>query len=278
MSEKFFFLVAAGLDHDARDADIAKAAVGLCAQFYGIAMARYHAVADADILAKARRGRFQGDAVVVAIRHDASHNHLVTAVNIQSVVVIIVAIEHLDAVDSHAVAGQIVLHPAAGVPQCDVLDGDILALNETYQVRTGDALVVPRELFEGAASSVDSAEAVNHHVSDLVGINQLNGGCLRAQRHVVGLHRPVVVQVGTAVKRGALFQIEVHVRLQHHGANLILARRHYHPAASILRAFVYRLLQSLRTQYCRIRLCAIRHNIIITCRCRQHRQTQHQRQ
>ena len=98
-----------------------------------------------------------------------------TAIDIKRVIVVVVAIEHLDAIYSYAVAGQIVLHPATGVLKGDVLDGDILTLDETDEVGTSDALVVPGEFLEGATLSVDGAKAINHYVFHVVGINQLDG-------------------------------------------------------------------------------------------------------
>ena len=104
-----------------------------------------------------------------------------TAIDIQRVVIVVVAIKHLDAVYPHTVTGQVVLHPATRVLQGDVLDDDILTLDEADKVRTGDALVVPGEFLEGAPSSVDGTKTINHHVLHLVSIDQLDGRCLRAQ-------------------------------------------------------------------------------------------------
>jgi len=174
-------LVAAGLHHDTADIDITESTIGLCAQFHSIAMAGQHAVADADILAETWRGALQRDAIVVAIGHDAPDDDLMTAVDIQRVVIVVVAIKHLDAVYFHAVTGQVVLHPATRVLQGDILDDDILTLDEADKVRTSDALVVPGEFLEGASSSIDGTKAINHHVLHLVSIDQLDGRCLRAQ-------------------------------------------------------------------------------------------------
>ena len=140
-----------------------------------------HAVTDADILAEAWRGTLQRDTIIIAIGYDALDDDLMTTIDIQCIVIVIVAIEHLDAVYSHSVAGQVVLHPTTRVLQGDILDDDILTLNEADKMRTSDALVVPGEFLEGASSSVDGAETVNHHVLHLVGIDQLDGRGLRAQ-------------------------------------------------------------------------------------------------
>lgn len=60
-----------------------------------------------------------------------------TAINIERVVVVVIAIVHLDILYPHAVASQIVLHPATGVPESDATDGDILALDKTDEMGTG---------------------------------------------------------------------------------------------------------------------------------------------
>ena len=138
-------------------------------------MAGYHTVRDADILAEAGRGGFQGDAVVVAIGYDAPDDDVVTAIDVERVIIVVVAIEHLDAVDTHTVAGQIMLHPAARVPERDIFDGDVLTLDEADEVGAGDALVVPGEFLEGAPLSVNGSKAINHYVFHVVGINQLDG-------------------------------------------------------------------------------------------------------
>ena len=144
-------------------------------------MAGQHAVADADVFAETWRGALQRDTIVVAVGNDTPDNDFMTTVDIQRVVVIVVAIEHLDAVYAHTVASQIVLHPATRVLEGDVLDGDILTLNEADEVRTGDSLIVPGEFLEDTSSSVDGAQTINHHIFYLVGIDQLDGRGLRAQ-------------------------------------------------------------------------------------------------
>ena len=204
-------MVATGFHHDARDIDITETTIGLRAQFHGVAMTRYHTVADTDILAETWRGRFQGDAVIVAIGQDTLDNDLMTAIDIQCIVVVVVAIEHLDVLYPHTVASQIMLHPTTRVLEGDILDCDILALDKTNQVWTGKALIVPRQFFEGAASPVDGTKAINHNIFHLIGIDQLDGGCLRAQRYIVGPHWLVVLQVCAAKEGSSLFKVEVYV-------------------------------------------------------------------
>ena len=166
-----------------------------------MAVAAHHAVADADVLAQSRRSALQGDAVVVAIGQHALHNDLMTAVQVERIVVVVVAVEHLDVLYFQSVAGQVVLHPAARVAQRHVADGDVLALDEANKVGPRDALVVPRELLKGPSAPVDGARSAQHNVLHAVGINQLHRLRLRAQRHVVALHGAVVVQVGRAEER-----------------------------------------------------------------------------
>ena len=102
LSEEFLFLIVAGLHDDARDVDIPEASVGLCAEFDGVAMTAYHTVADADILAESGRGGFQCDAIVIAVGDHPSHDDLMTAVNVEGVVIVVVPVKHHDAVDAEA--------------------------------------------------------------------------------------------------------------------------------------------------------------------------------
>ena len=208
-------------------------------------MTGQHAVADADILAEAGRSALERDAIIVGVGQQATHHHIVTAINIERVVVVVIAIVHLDILYPHAVASQIVLHPATGVPESDAPDGDILALDKTDEMGTGDAFVVPRQLLEGTAPAIDGAIAINRHMAHLVGIDQLDGGGLGAQRHVVGLHGTVVLEVGAAIEGGTVFEIEMDIGLEHNGAGLIVASRHHHPATACLGTVVDGLLEGL---------------------------------
>ena len=171
MSEELLLLITAGLDHDAADVDVAKAAVGLRTQFHRIAVTAHHAVGDTDVLAQLRRCGFQRDAVVIGVGHDIRHNHIMTAVQVERIVVVVVAVIHLDAADMQTVTGQIVLHPAAAVAQGDVSHGDILALYKSDKVRPRDALIVPRQLLERPSPSVDRSLSVDADILHLVGID-----------------------------------------------------------------------------------------------------------
>ena len=150
------------------------------------------------------------------------------AVQVQRVVVAVVAVGNLDATDAQAVAGQIVLHPATAVLECDVLDGDVATLDEAQQMGTGDALVVPRQFGEHAASPVDGAIAVDDDILHRVGIDELDGLGMGAQRHVVRFHAAVVPQVGGAIECCSQLQMQVDIALQDDGANLVVAGRHHH--------------------------------------------------
>ena len=114
---------------------------------------------------------------------------------------------------------------------------------------TGDALVVPRQLLEGAAAAVDGAEAVDDQMGDALGIEQLDGGGLRAKRHIAGLHGPVVLQARAAVEGGAGHEVQVDMAAQLHRANLIVAGGHHHASATLARTIVDGTLQGLGAQY-----------------------------
>ena len=98
-----------------------------------------------------------------------------TAIDIEGVIIIVITIKNLDSIDIQAVAGQIVLHPAATVPESNILHRNVLALDESKQVRTRDAFIVPRQLFEGTSSSVNDTIAVDGDIAHLVSIDKLNG-------------------------------------------------------------------------------------------------------
>ena len=131
-----------------------------------------------------RRG-LQRDGIVVGIGYHAPYDDFVTAVDVEGIVIVVIAVEHLDSLNLQTVAGQIMLHPTAAVPKGDVPDGDILALDEAEQVGTGDALIVPGEFLEGPSSSVDSPETADGDVVYLVGIDELDGGGLCAEGDIV---------------------------------------------------------------------------------------------
>ena len=143
-------------------------------------MTAYHTVADADILTESGRGGLQCDAIVIAVGDHSSHDDLMTAVDVEGIVIVVVPVKHLDAVDAEAVASQEVLHPTTAVAQGDVLDGDIAALDKAQQVRTGDALIIPRFFLEGASPAIDGACARDGYITDGVGIDELYSGGLRA--------------------------------------------------------------------------------------------------
>ena len=120
----------AGLDNNIADVDIAETAICFCSEFDGIAVTGDDAVADTDVFAETWRGGFKGNAVIVGICHHSGDGYLVASVQIKGIVVIVVAVEYFDTVDSEAVASQIVLHPTTAVLQGNVLDGNIVTLDE----------------------------------------------------------------------------------------------------------------------------------------------------
>ena len=176
LTEEFLALVSAWLHVDVADIDVAETTIGLGAELDGIAMAGHLAIRNLDVLAESGRGGLQRDTIVVGIGNHIGDRDFVTTVQVECIVVIIVAVEDLDAIDDKTVASQIVLHPATTVLQRNVLDGNVLALDETKQMRAGDAFIVPRQLFEGTPSSVNDAIAVDGDIAHLVSINQLDGG------------------------------------------------------------------------------------------------------
>ena len=121
--------------------------------------------------------------------------------------------------------------------------GDVAALYETYQVRTSDAFVVPRLFDEGPSLSVDGALSVDDHVVHLVGIDQLDGGGLGAERHIVRFHWLIIPDVSTPVERRSLLNIEMYVRLQDERTSLVVACGDDDSSASSLRAAVDGLLK-----------------------------------
>ena len=113
MAEELRTLVVAGFHADVLNRDVAEAAIGLGAQFHGIAMAAHHAVCDSDVLAEPWRGALQRNAVVVGVADHVAHRHLMAAVQVERIIIVVVAVDDRDAVNLHAVAGQPVLHPAS---------------------------------------------------------------------------------------------------------------------------------------------------------------------
>ena len=75
-------------------------------------MAAHHTVGHADVLARPWRRALERDAIVVAVGHHAGHHHVVTTVKVEGIVVVVVAVEHLDVGNPHPVARQVMLHPA----------------------------------------------------------------------------------------------------------------------------------------------------------------------
>ena len=186
-----------------------------------------------------------------------------TTVEVEGIVVVVISVENLDSIDVQPVAGQIVLHPAATVAEGDIPDGDVAALNETYQVRTGDAFVVPRLFSEGPSLSVDGACAVDDHVVHLVGIDQLDGGGLRSERHIVRFHRQIIPDVSTPVERRTLFYIKMYVRLQDERAGLEVACGDDDSSASSLRAAVDGPLNGCGGEYGGVGFGTVVKNVIV---------------
>ena len=95
-------------------------------------------------------------------------------IDIEGVIIIVVTIKNLDSIDIQTVAGQIVLHPAATVPECYILHRNVLALDEPKQVRTRDAFIVPRKFLESTPPAIDGSLAADDNMTHLVCIDQLN--------------------------------------------------------------------------------------------------------
>ena len=125
-------------------------------------------------------------------------------IQVEGVVVVVIAVEHLDTLYLQTVASQIMLHPATAVLQGDIPHGDVLALDKSQQMRPGDTLIIPRQFLESAPATINRSIAVDDHIPHLVGIEQLNCVGLRAQRDIVRFHWPVVVHICTAIERGTM--------------------------------------------------------------------------
>ena len=78
-------------------------------------MTRHDTVGNHNVLAESRRCGFQRDTIVVRVSRHATYNDVVTTVQIECVVVIVVAIYDTNAVNPDAVTSQIVLHPASAI-------------------------------------------------------------------------------------------------------------------------------------------------------------------
>ena len=107
--------------------DVSEPTVGFRAQFDGIAMTRHLTVGDTYILAEPGRSRLQGDAVVIAVRHHSLDRDLMAAIEVKSIVIIVISVKNLDSIDIQTVTGKIVLHPAAAVSERDILDRDVFS-------------------------------------------------------------------------------------------------------------------------------------------------------
>lgn len=105
-----------------------------------------------------------------------------------------------------------------------------------------DSLVVPRQFLECLAAPVYRAVTVYHHVVHIVGIYQLYSLGLCAERKIVRFHGLIVCQVGTAIQRGTMFEMQVDIAFEHYRAYLVASRGHYYPSAAGPRAGVYGLL------------------------------------
>ena len=117
LTEEFLLLVSAWFHVDVADADvdIAETTIGLGAELDGIAMAGHLAIRNLDVLAESGRGGLQRDTIVVGIGNHMGDRDFVTTVQVECIVVIIVAVEDLDAIDDKTVASQIVLHPTTSM-------------------------------------------------------------------------------------------------------------------------------------------------------------------
>ena len=106
-------------------------------------MTRYDTVSYHNVLTKSRRCGLQCDTVVIRICRYATYNDVVTAIQIECIVVVVVSVHDTNAINAYTVASQIVLHPASAIFECYVFDSDVTTLYETQQMRTCDTLVVP---------------------------------------------------------------------------------------------------------------------------------------
>ena len=104
-----------------------------------------------------------------------------TAIKIERIIIVVITIKDLDSIDKNTVAGQIVLHPAARIFQRNALHRNVLTLNETQQMRTRNAFIIPGMFLESPSSPINSTITVDGDILNLVGIDQLDGVSLRAQ-------------------------------------------------------------------------------------------------
>ena len=128
---------------------------------------------------------------------------------------------------------------------------------------TSDTLIGHGSLFERATSTIDSAIAINHHIANFIGINQLYGLRMGAKRFVIGLDGDIIFEFGTAVKCSATLQMKMHIAFQYDRANLIAAHRNNHTTTSSLRASVDCSLNGFSAEFCGIAYSSIFQDIII---------------
>ena len=67
-----------------------------------------------------------------------------TAINIESIIIIVITVKNLDSIDMQTVTSQIVLHPATTVFKGNVLNSNVLTLDKANEMGARDTLVIPR--------------------------------------------------------------------------------------------------------------------------------------
>ena len=168
-------------------------------------MAAHHAIWNADILTEPGWRTLQRDTIIVRIAYHITHHHFMTPVQIECIVIIVVAIDDSNSINHHTITRQPMLHPASWIPKRNAFQLHITTLYKAQQMGSCDAFIVPWQFRERLAATVNNTFTVNSHILHIICPNQLYSRCVGAQRDITGPLRCVVIDVCTSIKHSTFF-------------------------------------------------------------------------
>ena len=184
---------------------IAEVALRVRADLQGVAAAVQAAVLDEDALGVALTCALEAARIVAGFHVAVADDDVAAAVDVDAVVVVVRLIADGHALQEHAVAVQVVFHPAGGGAQRNVMHMHIAAIDDAHQERTSGRTVaslvtgeirartLPVQLAAAADADVlapfgENQRLVHAHVRVLHG--QAAGDLLRVIRKVGGREKP----------------------------------------------------------------------------------------
>ena len=166
---------------------------------------------------------------------------LVTAIDIDHVVVFAAVVIHGDVFNGHKIAIEVLLHPHGRVTHFDTFDQHMFATDEADYIGAV-SIFFP---LESLALAIDGTFTGDGYIVPILGVNQTLADIIVRIGTELGDYLGKVGCISAAQEGGPSFQVQSHQALEENRAAQIAAGRKINPASPGLVGCIYRPLDSL---------------------------------